>query len=167
MSRKSPVDQLTVDARRRLAAGIYLRESLTLEQLALRLATLTTPDGQAVIGGANPETEQPWSCDTLSRDLKALKKQWRDDAKAEIDTHTTRILAELQEVKREAWARGRLTQVLMAIDREMKLLGIGQGGDERPDPLENVQYASRAEFERAMREQYARNMGLDRKLKVN
>ena len=52
---------------------------------------------------------------------------------------------------------------LWAIDREMKLLGIGTG-DNLPDPLEAVQYSSREEYERAMEARYRKNMGIQKEL---
>lgn len=76
------------------------------------------------IGLVNPKNHQPWTVSVVHNDLKELAADWRRNAKKAVSEHIARVLAELQEVKRAAWSRGDLTSVLLAIDRECKLLGL-------------------------------------------
>jgi hypothetical protein len=60
---------------------------------------------------------------TISRDLTELKALWREAAQEAIADHKARILAELREVKREAWALARPDLVLRALTTEAKITG--------------------------------------------
>jgi hypothetical protein len=78
-----------------------------------------------VSGGpmVNPDTGQPWSLGTINGDIRAIRKQWRESATQDMAEHVARILAELSEVKRAAWADKDFNAILRAIEKEAKLLG--------------------------------------------
>lgn len=107
--------QAIIDARRRKVAELKLR-GLTLREIEERLAD---PEN----GMLNPDTGQPYSLGTISSDMKALTDEWKAAAAADISEHIARQMAELQEVKRAAWARGDLEVVRKCLADEAKLLG--------------------------------------------
>lgn len=74
----------------------------------------------------NPRTELPYSIVTISNDLKAIEEMWKEETLKEISYHRTRVLAELQEVKRTAWTTGKHAIILRAIDQEVSLLGLNE-----------------------------------------
>jgi hypothetical protein len=74
----------------------------------------------------NPETKKPWSLGTINADVKAIREEWRDDARQKAFEHFSRILAEIQAVKRKSWADGDMRSVLAALDKEMSLLQLHQ-----------------------------------------
>ena len=71
----------------------------------------------------NPDTGKPWSLGTINYDLRAIRKQWREDAKQDISEYTADQLAELREVRRKAWQDNDLSVVLKSLAQESKLLG--------------------------------------------
>jgi DNA-binding transcriptional MerR regulator len=72
----------------------------------------------------NPENQQPWSLATINGDVKALHRQWREDALQATDEHKARTLAELAEVKRAGWGAKDMNIVLKAIQQERSILGL-------------------------------------------
>lgn len=72
----------------------------------------------------NPRTGRDWSLGTIHNDFIANLEEWQDFAARSIDQHRGRIMAELQEVKRKAWADGTLSFVLRALQQERAVLGI-------------------------------------------
>jgi hypothetical protein len=64
------------------------------------------------------------SLGTVNHDLKALEAEWREAAQATVEQHKQRILAELAEVKRAAWADKSYGAVMQAIKAEVDLLGL-------------------------------------------
>jgi hypothetical protein len=82
-------------------------------------------------GIVNPETKARYDVVTIKKDIDALRREWRREAKIKTEVHMARQLAELAEVKREAWKDGDLDIVLKALTTEMKLLGTGA-----PDKVE-------------------------------
>lgn len=71
----------------------------------------------------NPKTGEPFNLSQINRDLKDLQQQWRERSMEAIDQHRARQFAELDELKRRAWAAGDMELVLKTINTEMKLLG--------------------------------------------
>ena len=74
----------------------------------------------------NTRTNLPWSVSTIQQDLKRLEEQWRQETLKGISDHRARVLAEIQEVKRSAWAGGKHSIVLRALDQEIALLGLNE-----------------------------------------
>jgi len=102
--------------RRERVAQLVLR-GLTAREIVVALASGDNP----II---NAKTGAPWSLGTVADDLKALKAEWNRRAAEAYDEHRARQLAEIAEVKRAAWAKGRYDTILKALEREAKLLGI-------------------------------------------
>jgi len=118
MSRSSK--KIALELRRSMVADLASR-GLTLRQIVEALTQR---------GVINPNTNEAWTPATVSNDLKALRKEWRDEALADIGEHMGRQYQELQTTKRAAWAKGDLKSVLRAVELEMRLLGTAQ-----PDKL--------------------------------
>jgi len=64
-----------------------------------------------------------WSIGVISEDIAAARKQWLANAADDVKEHYSRVLAELQEVKKAGWARGDLVVVLRALSQECKIFG--------------------------------------------
>ena len=103
-----------IAARRREMVGQLLCRRMTRREIV---------DALAAAGEKNPDTDQPWDLATIQRDAATLERQWKTAAARTTAKWKARQLAEIEEVKREAWARGKLDIVLGAIDREMKITG--------------------------------------------
>ena len=92
---------------------------------ALRLRGRTQREIQQALAGQmlNPATNEPYSLGTINGDIKRLEKQWRKAAADTIEEHKARQLAEIAEVKRQAWNDKDTGAVLRAIDLEANILG--------------------------------------------
>ena len=88
---------------------------------------IETAMGQKLL---NPDTGKPWSIATVNRDIKEIRAGWRAEYAASYDQHISGMMAEIREVRREAWRREDFDLVLKCCDRECKLLGLDQ-----PDKL--------------------------------
>jgi len=64
------------------------------------------------------------SAATVNHDLAYLKDEWRASALASMEEHKTQVLAELEEVKRAAWAVKDMHAVLKALKAISDLLGL-------------------------------------------
>lgn len=103
-----------ITARRRELVGQMLSRKMTRREI---VETLTAADER------NPATDEPWSLGTIQEDAKALERQWRATAQKDAKIWKARQLAEIEEVKRDAWSRGKLDFVLRAIELEAKITG--------------------------------------------
>lgn len=108
-----------MEMRRAAVARLRLR-GLTLREIALALAK-GDAKGQGRI--LNPDTGEPYSNVTILNDLKALSAEWKENAQADISEHRARQIAEIEQVKRQAWSDSDGALALRAIELEMKLLG--------------------------------------------
>lgn len=92
---------------------------------ALRLRGRTQREIQQALAGQmlNPATNEPYSLGTINGDIKKLEKAWRKSAADTIDKHKARQVAEISEVKRQAWNDKDTATVLRAIDLEANILG--------------------------------------------
>ena len=92
---------------------------------ALRLRGRTQREIQQALAGQmlNPATNEPYSLGTINGDIKRLEKQWRKAAADTIEEHKARQVAEIAEVKRQAWNDKDTGAVLRAIDLEANILG--------------------------------------------
>jgi hypothetical protein len=105
--------KMVVEKRRRFVASLRLR-GMTQREIESALPAH---------GVFNPKTGKPWTLGMINRDLKAIEAQWREDAARDISELKAKQLAEIGEVKLEAWKKGAIKNVLAALDREMKLTG--------------------------------------------
>lgn len=64
------------------------------------------------------------SLGTVNADIKAIECEWRQQATADTQAYKGRVLAELAEVKRAAWAATDFRVVLQALKAECDLLGL-------------------------------------------
>ena len=92
---------------------------------ALRLRGRTQREIQQALAGqmVNPQTGEPYSLGTINADIKKLERQWRKAAADTTEEHKARQLAEIGEVKRQAWADKDPALVLRAVDLESNILG--------------------------------------------
>ena len=92
---------------------------------ALRLRGRTQREIQQALAGQmlNPATNEPYSLGTINTDIKRLEKQWRKAAADTIEKHKARQIAEIGEVKRQAWNDKDTGAVLRALDLEANILG--------------------------------------------
>lgn len=89
----------------------------------------------------NPQTGEPYSRQTVHNDLRLLREQWAENAQQSIGEHQKRQLAEIQEIKKQAFLDRDGNLALKAIEKEMKLLGTAA-----PEKLEiniNLQVVNR------------------------
>lgn len=99
--------------RREMVAQLLLRK-LTQREIALELARK---------GIVNPADGQPFSAATINQDVKALKKQWREAAALAVEEWQAQLLAELEELKRAAYAKGQLNTVRAIIADQRTMMG--------------------------------------------
>lgn len=121
--------------RRELVARARLRGATIREIVVALTAT----------GFVNPVTDEPWSKTIVHQDIQALEAEWRENAKQAIEDHKANQMAELREVRRQAWHNNDMANVLNSIRLEMALMGsespkvtqvVGKNGG--PVQIENV-----------------------------
>jgi len=62
----------------------------------------------------------PGDLETVCADIVFLEAVWATDVKVEQEKRKARLLAELREARRAAWAAGKFDLVLKAIEQEAK-----------------------------------------------
>lgn len=103
---------------RRERVASLLARGLTQREIAAALAK------EPLEGGIrNPDTGDPFDVMTVNRDIKAIRADNRKRTALSIDRHQARQYAEIQEIKRAAWAGKNPKLALEALEKEMKLLG--------------------------------------------
>ena len=111
--------------------------------MALVLRGRTQREIQQALGQQilNPATNEPYSLGTINGDIKDLKRKWQKDASESIEKHKARQLAEISEVKRQAWNDKDTSTVLRSLDLEANIIGTkaasrqevsGPGGEAIP-----------------------------------
>lgn len=92
---------------------------------ALRLRGRTQRQIQEALAKqlVNPATGEPYSLATINIDLKKLEREWRKNAAESIEEHKARQLAEIGEIKRQAWNDKDAALVLKAIGMEADIVG--------------------------------------------
>ena len=101
-------------------------EARRLELVAsLRLRRRTQREIQQALATqlVNPKTGEAFSLGTINADVKKLEKGWRESAAAKVEEHKAQQLAEIQEVKRQAWNDKDLPIVLRALSLEADITG--------------------------------------------
>jgi len=106
--------QAQIDFRRQQVASMRLR-GMTQREIQTALVGM---------GVVNPRTGKKYSIGTVNSDLQRLIQEWRDNAQRDIQELQAEILAQLQEVKRAAWAQKDLKAVLQALKQETRLMGL-------------------------------------------
>jgi len=107
------------------AHRVEIRRSLVSE---LRIKGLTLYEIKEALWSHSPpiynlKTGKPFSAETIRKDLKVLKGRWRTRADETTDDHQARQLEEINQIKRDAWARQNGNLALRALELETKLLG--------------------------------------------
>jgi hypothetical protein len=108
--------RIVVEQRRRIVSGLYLRQKLTQRRIQEALAK--NPETR------NPETGEPWSVGTINSDIKAIKKQWREEASREYSEHVAYVNAEIEELLAKAWQEGDGNLALNALRTKIDLFGL-------------------------------------------
>jgi hypothetical protein len=124
-----------VRKRRDMVAQLRLM-GYTEREITLRLATGKQPL-------LNPQTGEPYSRQTVHNDLVLLREKWTESAAQSINEHQVRQLAEIQEIKRQAFLDRDGLLALRAIDREMKLLGTAAPERVKIDVTINIELVTR------------------------
>lgn len=102
-----------VDERRRHVASMRLR-GMTQREIVENLPRLHI---------VNARTGRPYSLGIVNADLQAIHEDWRRRAAQDMADHVARILAELTEVKRAAWAEKDFNAIMRAIEKEVRIIG--------------------------------------------
>ena len=120
--------QGVIDKRRTLVGRAHLRGASFREIVeGLQRDKRVDPEtGEEWSLGFNPGTGNPWSLGTIHNDIKHIHEQWRREATRDVAEYVRRQLAELQEVRREAYRQGRLDWVLKSLMQEAQLLGLNE-----------------------------------------
>jgi transposase len=116
-------------AARRLHIERFLVRGLSQREIVKALAR------QSII---NPKTGKPWSLGTVSNDVQAIEDQWSELALEERFKRKAKITAELQELKRQAWATRDYKLVADLIKQERDLYNL----DEPVGPLKVHHFVS-------------------------
>ena len=103
-----------IAARREMVAELRLRR-MTFRAIASALEHA---------GHVNPESGKAWHHQTIAEDCQALIADWKERGRQEFDERRACLLAELDETKRAAWAKGEHEVVLRAIKAEREMLGL-------------------------------------------
>lgn len=128
---------------RRLRVASLLTRGLTQREIvaALEKQNFTTQDKDGNI--------KPWSLGTINSDVKKIRAEWEAELNEKARSHAARLRAEIQEVKRSAWAAGDRRIVLSAIEQEMKLLKLesinillGQANDWDAEEMSDEELAA-------------------------
>ena len=120
MSARPEPDPMQVTIRRLRVASLVLR-GLTPGEIALAL-----PKN----GVVDPQSGLPYGLDVVTDDLAYLESEWEQEARLPLGAHRARVLAELREVKRSAWAKGDLSVVVRCLREEAALCTLS---DVTPD----------------------------------
>ncbi|MCA9874548.1 MAG: hypothetical protein KC441_12855 [Anaerolineales bacterium] len=98
-----------------------------IEQLSLRGLSqreiVKALEKQRII---NVNTGKPWSLATINSDLQELEDQWRGAAIKDRLAKKARVNAEIQELKRAAWAERNHTLVAQLLVQERQLFGLDE-----------------------------------------
>jgi hypothetical protein len=54
-------------------------------------------------GIINPKTQEPWSRDTIIKDMEVIRKMWKDECCQSVEIHREKQMANLDQVLSSAW----------------------------------------------------------------
>lgn len=123
-------------------------EAKRLELVAsLRLRKFTQREIQEELAKTlkNPATDEPYSLGTINGDIKRLEREWRKAAAVATEQHKAQQLAEIQEIKRQAWRDKDIIAVLRSLDLEATITGTKAPtkNDNSGEIVINVVYANK------------------------
>jgi hypothetical protein len=113
------------DFRRLRIASLYLR-GLSPHEIVLAL-----PKN----GIIDPTTRLPYSLDVVQQDILTLEDQWETEQRVAPKMRRARVLAELHEAKRAAWAKGDLGTVVRCLKQEAELFELDAVPDDDEESL--------------------------------
>lgn len=105
-----------VAARRQKVAQLLLR-GLTQREIERALATQKIH---------NPQTRKPWSLGTINADIQLMEDEWRQQAGQSLVDRKSRVAAELEYLRRSAWAAGDLELVRKLLKDERDMFGLDE-----------------------------------------
>lgn len=105
-----------VAARRQKVAHLLLR-GLKQREIERALAT------QKIY---NPQTRKPWSLGTINADIQLMEEEWRQQAVQDLADRKSRVAAELEYLRRSAWADGDLELVRKLLKDERDMFGLDE-----------------------------------------
>lgn len=105
-----------VAARRQKVAQLLLR-GLTQREIERALAA------QKIF---NPDTRKPWSLGTINSDVQLMEEEWREQAIRSLADRKARVAAELEYLRRTAWAEGDLELVRKLLKDERDMFGLDE-----------------------------------------
>ena len=108
------------DLRRLRVASLYLR-GLSAQEIVLALPKNAIVD---------PLTRMPYGLDVIHSDLGYLEREWEQESRLQPRERRARVLAELHEAKRAAWAKGDLGTVVRCLKQEADLFDLDEVPDE-------------------------------------
>ena len=94
----------------------------------------------------NPVTGDPWTIQTIYADMRRLEKDWQEHAMADVSKHKARLLAELSEIKRQAWSDKDLGNIRLSIGKECDILGLDAAIKIAGDPDNPLKHKIEVEF---------------------
>lgn len=110
----------------------------------------------------NPRTGKSWDISVVKRDVDILRKRWQEEALLNYDIHVSRIMAQIREVRRKAWAEENLSIVLRTLKQEIDLFGLEAATKQQIDWREELRKAGvndpSKQFEDMVQEAYAAMM---------
>ena len=74
----------------------------------------------------NPSTGKPWALGTVNNDIQALEADWAELAMEDRFKRKAKVTAELQELKRQAWAQRDHKLVADLIKQERELYSLDE-----------------------------------------
>lgn len=77
-------------------------------------------------GYVNPETHEPFVLNTIAKDAAVVKKEWHENAQKSVQQWREEQLADIDELVRTAYAKGKLDTVRGALDLKVKLTGTAE-----------------------------------------
>lgn len=139
MGKRKRVPPELIDRRRSIIASLLAR-GLTQAEIMLTLNRPKYTNEFVTVGGElvpnphyliNPNTGEPFDKSTISRDVKALREQWQDEALGDVDAIYSEQLFKIREAFRVAWSQNDIGEVRQLLALEIKLTGTA-----RPDRKE-------------------------------
>lgn len=112
--------------RRLRVASLYLR-GLSPTEIGLAL-----PKN----GVVDPATHLPYGMDVVHGDIAYLEREWESETQRAPWERRARVLAELHEAKRAAWAKGDLGTVVRCLKQETELFDLDDVPEEAAPLLE-------------------------------
>lgn len=76
-----------------------------------------------VMFGLNPETKKPFTVAEIGRFVKTIESEWMETASQSVTAHRARQLAELADLKKQAWSLKKYDLILRILTHESSLTG--------------------------------------------